>query len=162
MDKIKEKVDAVKDEMIKALQDCLKVKSTTGEDGVLDALDLYLKLAEGMGFTANNIENLGGIIEYGSGQKAIGIIVHLDTVPEGTGWNHPPFEGQIQDGKIYGRGAIDDKGPAIAALYALKAVKDSAVKLKNKIQIIVGIDEEDVWTSTPKLLQRITDRKSVV
>lgn len=157
MAKIIESVTPLKDEMIKALQDCIKIQSTTGTDGVLKALDLYLSLAKDMGFTVKNVENLGGLIEFGEGQKTIGIIVHLDTVPEGTGWKYPPFEGQIQDGKVYGRGAIDDKGPAIATLYALKAVKNLGTKLQNKFQIIVGIDEEDVWNTTPQLLKKIKE-----
>ncbi len=154
---IKESVASHKDEMIKTLQDCIKIQSITGSDGVLKALDLYLSLAKDMGFTVKNFENLGGLIEFGEGQKTIGIIVHLDTVPEGTGWKYPPFEGQIYDGKVYGRGAIDDKGPAIAILYALKAVKDLDLKLQNKFQIIVGIDEEDVWDTTPQLLKKIKE-----
>lgn len=154
---IKESVNPLKDEMIKALQECLKIKSTTGTDGVLKALDFYLNLANNLGFMAKNVENLGGLIEFGEGQKTIGMIVHLDTVPEGNGWKYPPFEGQIQDGKVYGRGAIDDKGPAIATLYALKAVKNLGTKLQNKFQIIVGIDEEDVWDTTPQLLKKIKE-----
>ncbi|KUO65868.1 MAG: dipeptidase [Gracilibacter sp. BRH_c7a] len=157
MDQFKETVSSAKDEMIKALQDCLKIKSTTGTDGVHKALDFYLNLAKDMGFTVKNIEKLGGLIEFGQGPKTIGLIVHLDTVPEGSGWSFPPFEGQIQNGKIYGRGAIDDKGPAIATLYALKAIKDSDSQLQNKFQIIVGIDEEDVWTTTPQLLKKIKE-----
>lgn len=157
MDQTKETVNSFKDDMIKALQNCMKIQSTTGTDGVHKALDFYLNHAKEMGFTVKNIDNLGGLIEFGEGKKSIGIIVHLDTVPEGTGWKYPPFEGQIQDGKIYGRGAIDDKGPAIAALYALKSLKDTNTELQNKFQLIIGIDEEDVWTTTPQLLKKIKE-----
>ena len=157
MEKIKESVNSIKDEMITSLQECLKFKSVTGEDGVQKALEFYLELGKKMGFSVKNIEDLGGLIEFGEGQKTIGIIVHLDTVPEGTGWSFPPFDGQLQDGKIYGRGAIDDKGPAISALYALKVVKESNFQLRNKFQIIVGIDEEDVWNTTPELLKKIKE-----
>ena len=57
--------------------------------------------------------------------ETVGILVHLDVVPEGDGWDYDPYGGEIHEGKIYGRGAVDDKGPAIACLYAMKALKDS-------------------------------------
>ncbi|HHV65278.1 MAG TPA: M20 family metallopeptidase [Peptococcaceae bacterium] len=146
------------EEIIQALQECLKIKSISGqEEGIRQALDYYLNLGKKLGFKATNVDNLGGIIEFGEGQKTIGIIVHLDTVPEGQGWNYPPFAGQIQEGKIYGRGAIDDKGPAIAVLYALKAIKDAGIKPQCKVQIIIGIDEESVWNTTPQLLNKIRE-----
>jgi len=66
----------------------------------------------------------------------------LDIVPEGSGWSHDPYGGDIADGKIYGRGTIDDKGPAAAAIYALKAVVDSGVKFNRRVRIIIGCDEE--------------------
>lgn len=155
---LKELINSFQEEIIKNVQDLIKIKSISGDNkGPLEALGFYLKLGENMGFKSSNIENLGGIIQFGEGDETIGIIVHLDVVPEGTGWQYPPFEGQIQDGKIYGRGAIDDKGPAISALYALKAAKDSGIDPKCRIQIIIGIDEETVWNTTPKLLQKIQE-----
>ena len=60
----------------------------------------------------------------------------------GDGWNTDPFEGVIADGRITGRGVLDDKGPVIAALYAMKALKDSGAELKRRIRLIVGTDEE--------------------
>jgi succinyl-diaminopimelate desuccinylase len=151
-------IENYQEELISALQDCLRIKSISDEkEGTLQALDYFLNLGKKLGFKAANISNLGGIIEFGEGQKTIGIIVHLDTVPEGQGWKFPPFAGHIQDDKIYGRGAIDDKGPAIAVLYALKAVKDAGIEPQCKVQIIAGIDEETVWHTTPQLLQKIKE-----
>lgn len=158
MNGLKSITNSYKEEMIKSLQACIKIKSISGEEeGTLKALEFFLNLGQTMGFNTTNINNLGGIIEFGEGEKTIGIIVHLDTVPEGTGWKFPPYEGQIQDGKIYGRGAMDDKGPAISALYALKAIKESEVKPDCKIQIIIGIDEETIWSTTPRLLEKIKE-----
>lgn len=158
MKSIKDLTTSYQKEMIKSLQECIKIKSISGEtEGPLKNMEFFLNLAQSMGFKTANIDNLGGIIEFGEGTKTFGIIVHLDTVPEGQGWTFPPFEGQLHNGKIYGRGAIDDKGPAISALYALKAVKESGLKPACKIQIIVGIDEETVWNTTPKLLQKIKE-----
>lgn len=158
MDNLQDVVNGFKEELIRSVQDCIKIRSVTGEQkGIQEVLAFYLNLGEQMGFKTRNIEDLGGIIEFGAGEKTIGIIVHLDTVPEGTGWNNPPFAGKVQDGKIFGRGAMDDKGPALAALYALKACKDCALNLKAKVQIIIGIDEESTWQTTPQLLKKIKE-----
>ena len=64
------------------------------------------------------------------GEEMIAVLGHLDVVPEGEGWSFPPFGGEIQDGKVLGRGSIDDKGPTITALYALAALRDSKLPLK--------------------------------
>ena len=80
---------------------------------------------------------IAGYIEFGSGDELIGIIGHLDVVPEGNNWTYPPFEAKIVDNKIYGRGSIDDKGPVIASLYAMKAVMDycntNSIKLNKRV-----------------------------
>jgi len=151
-------INSTRQQIVKSVQDCVRIKSVSGDkQGTLAALNFFLDLGRKMGFKSKNIDDLGGIIEFGDGEKTIGIIVHLDTVPEGTGWRFPPFAGLIEDGKIYGRGAIDDKGPAIAALYALKILKDLGVKPRHKVQMIIGIDEEAVWDSTAKLLNKIKE-----
>ncbi len=158
MNTIKDILQSAKGEIIHSLQDCIGIPSVTGDkEKVQHVLAYYLGLAEQMGLKAINVENLGGVIEFGNADYTVGIIVHLDVVPEGTGWQYPPFAGSIHDNKIYGRGAIDDKGPAIAVLYALKAVKDSGFIPQHKIQIIAGIDEEDVWNTTPQLLKKIRE-----
>ena len=73
-----------------------------------------------------------------------GIIGHLDVVPVGDGWTFEPFNPVISDGKLYGRGTTDDKGPVIGALYAMKAVMDTC-KVNKRVRLIVGIDEERGW-----------------
>lgn len=73
-----------------------------------------------------------------------GIVGHLDVVPEGEGWKHKPFELTIEDGKLYGRGTIDDKGPMMASLYAMKAVKENA-KVNKRVRLIIGLNEENDW-----------------
>jgi len=157
MQKSKELVASWQNEIVSSLRELIKINSVTGQDSVRQALDFYLDLGRKMGFAASRIDNLGGLIEYGEGSETIGIAVHLDTVPEGSGWQHPPFEGQIQDNRIYGLGAIDDKGPAIAVLYALKAVKESGKRPEAKIRIIIGTDEESTWNTTPELLKKIKE-----
>lgn len=72
----------------------------------------------------------------------IAILGHLDVVPEGTGWDFPPYAAEIHQGKIYGRGTMDDKGPILAALYALKAIKEAGLKLSKRVRIFFGTNEE--------------------
>ena len=80
------------------------------------ALDYFLSLASKMGFKTKNIENVCGHVEYGEGEEIFACLCHLDVVPADGDWNNPPFESWIEDGKIFGRGSSDDKGPAVASL----------------------------------------------
>lgn len=136
--------------LIEATREILKIRSVKEEplqgkpfgDGPARALNYALDLAKSFGLKTRNLDNYVGWAEWGEGNEMIGIIVHLDVVPEGSGWTYPPYGGEIHDGKIYGRGAIDDKGPAMAALFALKALKDAGVKFTKRVRIIFGTDEE--------------------
>lgn len=116
-------------------------------------LQFFLKLADGMGFETKNYDNYVGEVIFGEG-KDFAILAHLDVVPAGSGWKYPPFEGVINDDvsdggvegtKIWGRGAMDDKTPAIVCLYALKALKDEGVTPGRRIKLIVGCNEEAGW-----------------
>ncbi len=111
--------------------------------GVYDALEYMLALGRSFGFRTKNLDGYAGWIEMGDGEQMVGIVAHLDTVPvEEEGWIAPPFDGTILDGKLYGRGTGDDKGPAMLALYAMKAVADSGIRLKKRVRLILGCDEE--------------------
>ena len=72
----------------------------------------------------------------------VAVLGHLDVVPEGDGWSFDPFGGEIRDGKVFGRGAMDDKGPTIAALYALAALRDSGLPIRRRIRLLFGTNEE--------------------
>lgn len=96
-----------------------------------------------MGFKTCNVDNHVGWCEYGEGEEMIAVLGHLDIVPPGEGWSVPPYEGRVIDGKIYGRGTMDDKGPTVAALYSLLALKESAVKLNKRIRLFFGLSEEN-------------------
>ncbi|MCI9063601.1 MAG: dipeptidase PepV [Clostridia bacterium] len=108
------------------------------------ALEYMLNLGQRMGFKTKNIDGYCGYIEFGEGENLIGIIGHLDVVPSGDGWDTFPFEATIKNGNIYGRGSIDDKGPVISALYAMKAIKDN-YKINSRVRLILGINEENSW-----------------
>ena len=105
-------------------------------------LEYALNLAKRMGFRTANLDNRVGYAEYGNGEKMVAVLGHLDVVPAGDNWICEPFDATIIDGKIYGRGIADDKGPIIGALYALDAVRKSGKPLKHRIRIIFGADEE--------------------
>ncbi len=146
----KKQIIEYKDDLIKTTQNLIRIRSVQEPPlpnmpygkGMNDALGYVLELAEDMGFTVKNLDGYCGYIEYGEGDLYIGVLSHVDTYPEGDMWVIPPFEGRIMNNRIYGRGAMDNKGPLIASLFALKAVKDSGKKLNKKIRLIIGTDEE--------------------
>ncbi len=119
-----------------------------------DALLAVLGIAEGMGFATRNYEGYVGTVQWGDAGKQIGILSHIDVVPVGTGWSYPPFEGTEVDGALYGRGSVDDKGPLVAALFAMKAVRDSKLPVKNHVRHIIGADEESGMRCLQYYLQR--------
>jgi succinyl-diaminopimelate desuccinylase len=154
IDWVKE-VEKRKNNLIKDTQSLLHIKSILAEDestpdaplgkGIKEALDFMLELGEKDGFTVKNVGNLAGHIEFGEGEELVGILCHVDVVPEGDGWSSDPFSAEIRDGKIFARGAIDDKGPTIAAYYAMKIVKELGVPLNRRVRMIIGTDEESDW-----------------
>jgi len=106
-----------------------------------DALQAYLQLAGEAGLRTHNMDGYVGVAEWGD-EPALGILSHLDVVPAGDGWTFPPFDLTERDGWLYGRGVIDDKGPTVAALFALRAVIECGVPLKRGVRLIVGCAEE--------------------
>lgn len=111
-----------------------------------NALDYVLSIGQKFGFKTKNIDGYCGYIEFGEGQEMLGIIGHLDVVPANKedGWISDPFKAEIRNNKIYGRGTIDDKGPVIACLYAMKAVSDN-YKVNKRVRLIIGLNEEKDW-----------------
>ncbi len=113
---------------------------------VKKALDYMLALGERDGFRAKTIDNVAGHLEIGQGQEIFGILSHLDVVPaQDEEWQTPPFELKQKEGWLYGRGVSDDKGPCLAAYYALKMVLDAGYTLNQKVRLIYGTDEENNW-----------------
>ena len=110
--------------------------------GNKDCLEETLKLCESLGFRVKNLDGYCGYAEIGEGDELVGIIGHLDVVPEGEGWTYPPYSGEIVDGEIWGRGAWDDKGPTVISIYAIKALMDSGFKFNKRVRLIFGCNEE--------------------
>ncbi len=113
--------------------------------GAYDCLQHFLSLAESLGFETHNYGGYAGEVIYGSGVEEFAVLCHLDVVPAGDGWTKPPFGGLVEDGKIWGRGAVDDKGPAVCVLYALKQLQDAGFMPSKRIKLIVGCNEESGW-----------------
>ena len=110
-------------------------------DDIQAALDAMLAIGERDGFNTFSVDNYAGVIEVGEGEE-VGILGHLDVVPVQDGWSVGPFSATIEDGKMVGRGVNDDKGPTMAAYYAMKWIKDAGIPLKKRIRLILGTDEE--------------------
>ncbi len=144
---------SLKDDLFKAASEIIKFKSVENPKegdapfgiGVKEALEYALKVGGEYGLATKNVDNYAGHVEYGKSGKLFGILGHLDVVPEGDGWNVDPYGGIIRDGYLWGRGAIDDKGPTMAALFALIAVKKFGVEPKSRVRIIFGTNEETGW-----------------
>lgn len=149
-EKIIKQVEANASEMIENIKRIVRIPSVEkkacenapfGED-VARALDETLKLAQELGFQIHHLDHYIGWAQYGEGDDYIGIIGHLDVVPVGEGWKYPPFSAHEDNGYIYSRGILDNKGPILTCLYALYAVKQLHIKLKRPVRIIFGCDEE--------------------
>ncbi|MBB2480900.1 dipeptidase PepV [Bacillus sp. APMAM] len=144
-----------KEDLIKDLQGILQIRSVLDEEnatedaplgvGVKEALQYLLDLGEKDGFIPKNVGNLAGHLEMGTGDELVGILCHVDVVPEGDGWSVDPYGGIVKDDKIYARGSSDDKGPTMAAYYAMKIVKELGIPLEKRVRMIIGTDEESEW-----------------
>ncbi|NCB31377.1 MAG: M20 family peptidase, partial [Clostridia bacterium] len=144
-------IDGHRDELIAAVQKLISYKSI--DDGkplpgapfgvaCHDALACMLDICGGFGMDTQDMEGYIGYAECGEGEEMLGILSHLDVVPADSGWRHDPFGGEIVDGKIVGRGALDDKGPAVASVFALAAVKAAGYDFRRRVRLIFGCDEE--------------------
>ncbi|KFN01819.1 dipeptidase PepV [Bacillus clarus] len=150
-----EEVAKRKDDLIHDTQQFLQIKSVWEEEtakegapfgeGVEKALSFMLHKGEAEGFASKNLEGYAGHLEMGQGEELVGILCHVDVVPEGDGWTTPAYSADIRDGKIFARGAIDDKGPTMAAYYAMKIVKELGLPLSKRVRMILGTDEESNW-----------------
>ncbi|MDO5110797.1 MAG: Sapep family Mn(2+)-dependent dipeptidase [Clostridia bacterium] len=143
-------IDAHKDTLVCALQDIIRFPSVSGAAApdapfgkpVREALDYALSLCEGFGFDVCDLDGYMGYADCGEGAETLGVLTHLDVVPAGDGWTHDPYGASIADGRIYGRGTLDDKGPAIAAIFALAAIKSCGLPFTRKVRLMMGCDEE--------------------
>lgn len=149
---IKEYLESNLENLKADLERLVKIPSVSGErDGKYpfgkecgNALDEFLKIAEERGFTAKNYDYYAGSADlFPEGEAELGILAHLDVVPVNEkSWTVPPFEMTEKEGRLYGRGVEDDKGPLLAAMWAMKAVKECGCHLKGNVRLIAGCSEE--------------------
>ena len=147
---LKERIKELEENMLTDLAALVKHPSKRGEalpgkpfgEGPAAALAEALSIAERMGFRTKNLDNYCGYAEIGEGDDIIGLVAHLDVVPEGDGWKSDPFTMIREDDVVYGRGVSDDKGGAIASLYTLQMIRELGVPLNKRIRVLMGCNEE--------------------
>lgn len=121
--------------------------------GPRDALQEALSLAAARGLAAENLEVVGRASTPGSGGKTVGIVAHLDVVPEGGGWNTDPYTLTEREGWLLGRGVADDKGPAVLAIWAAKFFADLPQRPRHTIQVLLGTSEETGMSDLKQYLE---------
>ena len=147
---IKEQIHGLTEEMLTNLGRLVAIDSQLGTptegkpfgEGPAKALEEGLKIAQELGFKTVNLDNYCGYAEMGEGDEIVGIAGHLDIVPVGGDWSYDPFKLTREGDYVYGRGTTDDKGPVLEALYAMKLLRDSGVKLNKRVRLIMGCNEE--------------------
>ena len=148
--------EQVKEEFLSSLKLLISYPSVLNENengtpfgqAIQDVLEKTLEICQGLGFrTYLDPKGSYGYAEIGQGKELLAVLCHLDVVPSGdeADWKTPPFEAIVKDGYIFGRGVQDDKGPSMAALYAVKALLDSGVVFQKRVRFIFGTDEETLW-----------------
>ena len=151
--KVNALIDSYRDEYVETLRRWVNVPSvrdTPAENApfgreVRRMLNTAMEDARKLGFTVRDFDGYACDITLGDAEEKIAVLGHLDVVPVGDGWTRPPFEGVMENGRMYGRGTNDDKGPALAALYAMRAIRDAGIPLRRSIRMILGCDEESNW-----------------
>ncbi|MEG1857312.1 MAG: Sapep family Mn(2+)-dependent dipeptidase [Pseudoflavonifractor sp.] len=110
--------------------------------GPAKALEEGLALCQALGFATRNVDGYVGTADLNGGDTLLHMLGHLDVVGEGKGWSTDPYRMTEKDGMLYGRGVADDKGPLVAALFAMKAVRDLELPISHNVRLIMGTDEE--------------------
>lgn len=147
-------IDGLRDDMVNMMKRWLSIPSVKaaaqpgapfGQE-VRKALDTALEDAKTLGFDVRDFDGYAGDIRMGEiGADPLAVLAHLDVVPAGDGWKTDPFTPTQVGDRIFARGTSDDKGPAVAALFAMLAVKKAGIPLKREVRMILGCDEESGW-----------------
>ena len=145
-------VEARRGAYLEDLKALCRIRSVAGEPGPgapcgpgpAAALRKAMELCAGYGLAVENHGDLVMTADLGRPEgRALDILAHLDVVDEGTGWDTDPYEPVLgEDGYLYGRGVADDKGGAVAALYALRCVQELGLPLRRGVRLVLGTDEE--------------------
>ncbi|TDT63261.1 M20 family metallopeptidase [Fonticella tunisiensis] len=162
---IKKELEALKSDLIHSIKELVSIPSIIDQnstkypfgENIDKALRKTLEICKGLGFrTYYDPEGYYGYAEVGQGDELIGILGHLDVVPPGSldVWKHDPFDPVIEDGRLYGRGTQDDKGPILACVYAAKALMNLGVTFNKRLRFIFGTDEESLWRDMKKYMEK--------
>ncbi len=151
MTEIRKYLEEKKEEMIEFLGQLIAVRSVQekAEENFpfgrssAKALEIMLDKCREFGFSVENVDNYAGSADFDDNEAALGILSHLDVVPEGSGWTSDPYTLKRENGILTGRGTIDDKGPAVASLFAMRALKELNIPLKKGVRLIFGTNEEN-------------------
>lgn len=147
---ISDYIDSQKDNMLRDIARLVNIPSVKGAptnncpfgEMPAKALSEALDICRECGLETVNVHNAIGFADINGKSLELGILAHVDVVPEGDGWSSDPYHMEYKDGNIIGRGTSDDKGAAIAAIYAMKAIKSLGIDLKTNVRMIIGSDEE--------------------
>ena len=137
-------IDENRDRLVEHVRQMVRIDSVEREardgapfgPGVKKALDLALSISRDMGFETVDLDGYIGYAFYGRGEDYVCAMGHVDVVPAGEGWKEPPFKGHMENGVIYTRGVLDNKGPVMACLYGLAAVRALGLPLRHPVRII--------------------------
>lgn len=144
------KMREMQDEIIASIQQNMRIESVKRRAAAGGALRSRTESRPGRfagtwqetGFKTGHADNRVGWVEYGEGEEMVGVLGHVDVVPAGEGWKYPAFGAEIHDGVLWGQGCLDDKGPTVGAIYALKAIRDLNLPIDRRIRVLFGSDEE--------------------
>ncbi|MFR6027279.1 MAG: M20/M25/M40 family metallo-hydrolase [Christensenellales bacterium] len=149
-EKLDAELKALEGDMIETLQRWIRVPSVRAERSaenapfgadVRRALDTAMADLKRLGMEPRDVDGYCCDTEIGEGDEVIAVLSHLDVVPEGEGWDHDPYGAEIIDGRMIGRGTSDDKGPGVAAVFAMKAILNAGIPLRRRCRLILGCDE---------------------
>lgn len=161
-EKISDWIDAHEQDLINDTARLVAIKSVRGApapgapfgEGPARALDEALAICAGYGFPVKNYDGCVGTADMNALPAKLDILGHLDVVGEGEGWDTDPYTAVVRDGCLYGRGTDDDKGPIVAALLAMRCVRDLGIPLKYNTRLIMGTDEESGFADLPHYFSR--------
>lgn len=158
-------IEEHKDEMIADIGKIVSIKSVSVSDdsgyphgaGCAQVLDEFLKMCNNYGFVTDNCDYHCGSATMNCSSpdaRQIGLWGHLDVVDEGSGWTYEPYNCVHSGDFLIGRGTNDNKGPAVAALYAMRCLKELGVELKNNVRLVAGCNEEAGMDDIPHYLNK--------
>ncbi len=156
-----------KDVLIEAtnlLQDLVRLPSVNGRDPEGPVAERLLQAAVELGLKGELIAGTesrpNALIAWGEGPAAFAFIAHSDTVSEGRpeAWSFPAFGAEVHCGRLYGRGAADNKAGMVAALFAMARLAESGrLDPKRHRILLAAVVDEESGASSPMGLKALLD-----